>query len=159
TKQVYLAGLACGLVSMSLLLVSVLFETATSAAFPLLLVATALLGARFGLTVPALKTLTAAFHPAAVASSVLVLNALLGRGRALAAVCVAICVGLGFWWGLPLLSAVLLALLVLASAGLPLRSASRPRRRPRATLRRGPASRRGSGFTRRSPCFTACARP
>ena len=38
----------------------------------------------------------------------LVLNALLGVGTALAPVLVAIFVGLGFWWGLPALSAILL---------------------------------------------------
>jgi MFS family permease len=101
TKKVYLAGLGCGLVSMLLLILSTFFESDTSAAFPLLLVATAFLGAGFGLTVPSLNTLTAAFHPEGVASSVLVLNALLGLGTALAPVFVAIFVGLGFWWGLP----------------------------------------------------------
>ena len=35
----------------------------------------------------------------------LVLNALLGLGTALAPVFVAIFVGLGFWWGLPVLAA------------------------------------------------------
>jgi hypothetical protein len=44
----------------------------------LLLVATAFLGVGFGMTVPALNTLTAAFHRDSVESSVLVLNALLG---------------------------------------------------------------------------------
>jgi predicted MFS family arabinose efflux permease len=125
TKRVYLAGLACGLVSMALLIVSQFFESDTSVAFPLLLVATAFLGAGFGLTVPALNILTAAFHPAAVESSVLVLNALLGLGTALAPVFVAIFVGLGFWWGLPLMSAILLSLLVVVSLGLPLRSGAR----------------------------------
>jgi fucose permease len=122
TKRVYLAGLAAGLVSMLLLIVSQFFETNTSVAFPLLLAATALLGVGFGLTVPALNTLTAAFHPSAVDSSVLVLNALLGVGTALAPVLVAIFVGLGFWWGLPVLSAILLAGLVAASLRLPLRT-------------------------------------
>ncbi len=121
TKRVYLAGLAAGLVSMALLVVSALFE-GDAGAFPLLLVATAFLGVGFGLTVPALNTLTAAFHPGRVASSVLVLNALLGLGTALAPVFVAIFDGLGFWWGLPVLSAGLLALLLVASAGLPLRT-------------------------------------
>ena len=55
TKRVYLAGLAAGLVSMLLLIVSQFFETDTSVAFPLLLVATAFLGVGFGLTVPALN--------------------------------------------------------------------------------------------------------
>jgi MFS family permease len=125
TKQVYMAGLACGLVSMVLLIVSQFFESNTSVAFPLLLVATAFLGAGFGLTVPALNLLTAAFHPAGVESSVLVLNALLGLGTALAPVFVAIFVGLGFWWGLPLLSAILLSTLAVGSLGLPLRTEAR----------------------------------
>jgi len=122
TKRIYLAGLACGLVSMLLLIVSTFFESNTSVVFPLLLVATAFLGAGFGLAVPALNTLTAAFHPDAVDSSVLVLNALLGVGTALAPVLVAIFVGLGFWWGLPALSAILLTGLIMVSSGLPLRS-------------------------------------
>jgi MFS family permease len=125
TKRVYLAGLTCGLVSMLLLIISQFFESDTSVAFPLLLVATAFLGVGFGLTVPALNILTAAFHPAAVESSVLVLNALLGLGTTLAPVFVAIFVGLGFWWGLPLTSAILLAALVVASLGLPLRAGVR----------------------------------
>jgi MFS family permease len=117
TKRVYLAGLACGLVSMALLIVSTLFEPE---AFPLLLVATAFLGVGFGLTVPSLNTLTAAFHPAAVESSVLTLNALLGVGTVLAPVLVAVFVGLGFWWGLPVLSAAALTALLVLSLGLPL---------------------------------------
>jgi hypothetical protein len=50
----YLAGLAGGLVSMLLLIVSQFFESELSVAFPLLLVATAFLGVGFSLTVPAL---------------------------------------------------------------------------------------------------------
>jgi MFS family permease len=137
TKRVYLAGLAAGLVSMALLVVSTLFE-GDAGAFALLLVATAFLGVGFGLTVPALNTLTAAFHPGRVASSVLVLNALLGLGTALAPVFVAIFDGLGFWWGLPVLSAALLALLLVASAGLPLRTGDED-----AGLETAPAAARG----------------
>jgi len=122
TKRVYLAGLGCGLVSMLLLIVSQFFESNTSVAFPLLLVATGFLGAGFGLTVPALNLLTSAFHPAAVDSSVLVLNALLGLGTVLAPVLVAIFVGLGFWWGLPAVSSILLTGLLAISFGLPLRT-------------------------------------
>jgi MFS family permease len=99
TKRVYLAGLGAGLVSMVLLIVRRAFESEIAVAFPLLLVATAFLGVGFGLTVPALNTLTAAFHPDKVESSVLVLNALLGLGTTLAPVFVAIFVGLDFWLG------------------------------------------------------------
>ena len=124
TKGVYLLGLACSLVAMGLLLVSALVKSDQSAAYPLLLTATGFLGAGFGLTVPALNTYAAAFHPAGVDSAVLVLNALLGLGTVLAPVFVAVFVGLGFWWGLPVLSAVLLAVLLAVSVRLPLRAAS-----------------------------------
>jgi MFS family permease len=121
-KRVYLVGLAASLVAMGLLVTSTLFTHEQSVAYGLLLAATACLGAGFGLTVPTLNTFTARFHPAAIDRSVLVLNALLGLGTALAPLFVAIFVGLGFWWGLPVLSSVLLAGLLLISSRLPLRA-------------------------------------
>lgn len=120
-KRVYLAGLLSSLVAMMLLVLSAPVA-GRPGAFALLLVATAFVGTGFGLTVPALNTLTAAFHPAAVDRSVLILNALLGLGTALAPVFVAVFVGLGFWWGLPVLSAVLLAAIIVVSLSLPLRA-------------------------------------
>ena len=80
-KALLLAGLLADLASMVLLIVSWLVVHQHAAAFTLLLVATACLGAGFGLCVPALNTLAAAFHPAAVDRSVLVLNALLVWAR------------------------------------------------------------------------------
>jgi MFS family permease len=121
TKRVYLAGLAAGLLSMTLLLVSALVA-GDAGAYPLLLLATAALGVGFGLTVPALNTFTAAFDPDRAARSILVLNALLGLGTVLAPVFVAVFDGLGFWWGLPLTSAILLCVLIAVSARLPLRA-------------------------------------
>jgi MFS family permease len=79
-------------------------------------------GVGFGLTVPALNTFAAAFFPHKVDAAVLVLNALLGLGTALAPAFAALFVGLGFWWGLPVLSTVLLVLLLLAVGRLPLRA-------------------------------------
>jgi MFS family permease len=119
TKRVYLAGLCAGFVSMTLLLASAPIA-GESGAYALLLLATACLGAGFGLTVPALNTMTAHFHPDAPDRAVLVLNALLGFGTVLAPVFVAIFDGLDVWWGLPVTSAVFLAVLVLVSARLPL---------------------------------------
>ena len=101
TKKLYVFGLLANLVAMSLLVVSQFFTGQESTAYALLLLATASLGVGFGLTVPALNTFTAAFNPSKVDASVLVLNALLGLGTALAPVFVALFVGLGFWWGLP----------------------------------------------------------
>ena len=125
SKRVYMMGLAASLVSMGLLVISTLLTDDQSSAYALLLIATAFLGAGFGLTVPAINTYAAVFHPAAVDKSVLTLNALLGLGTALAPLFVAMFVGLGFWWGLPVLSLVLLAALLLVSMRLPLRSGAR----------------------------------
>jgi MFS family permease len=125
TKRVFLAGLLADLVSMALLIISTSFTSNQPLAYGLLLAPTACLGAGFGLTVPAINALTAAFHPGRVDASVLVLNALLGLGTTLAPVFVAIFVGLGFWWGLPVTSVVLLLALVAVSAGMPLRAGAR----------------------------------
>jgi len=118
-KRVLLAGLTANLSAMLVLVLTTAVE-GEPAAFPLLLLATALLGTGFGLTVPVLNTYAAAFEPDRPDRAVLTLNALLGLGTALAPVFVAVFVGLGFWWGLPVLSAVLLVLLLLAVARLPL---------------------------------------
>ena len=120
SKRVLLLGLTANICSMLVLVLTTAFED-EPAAYPLLLVATGLLGAGFGLTVPVLNTYAAAFQPDRADRAVLTLNALLGLGTALAPVFVAVFVGLGFWWGLPVLSTVLLVLLLLAAARLPLR--------------------------------------
>ncbi len=119
-KSVYLAGLTANLASMALLAASAAVA-GRPAGYPLLLAATACLGLGFGLTVPAINTYTAAFHPGAVDRSVLVLNALLGLGTAAAPVFVAIFVGLGAWVGLPILAGLLLVGLAAISLRLPLR--------------------------------------
>ena len=140
---------------MGLLVASTPFTDDQALAYGLLLVATACLGVGFGLTVPTLNTFTATFHPDAVDRSVLVLNALLGLGTALAPVFVAIFVGLGFWWGLPVLSAILLAGLIVASRP-PAAAHRQPQRGDRPG--RGRRSRAGSRCTPPSPCSTASAR-
>ena len=62
------------------------------------------------------------------------LNALLGLGTVLAPVFVAIFDGLGFWWGLPLTVAVLLAVLIVVSLRLPLAGRSHPCRQASTRL-------------------------
>ena len=134
TKRVYLAGLAAGLVSMVVLIVSQFLTKDEMLAYGLLLVATAFLGVGFGLSVPALNTFAAAFHPEAVDRAILTLNALLGLGTVLAPVFVAIFVGLGFWWGLPVTSAILLVALIAVSLRLPLEVQVRPAEAGQARL-------------------------
>ena len=112
-KRVLLCGLAADLAAMTLLFVSQFVAGQHALAYGLLLAATGFLGGGFGFVVPALNTFTAAFFPARVDAAVLTLNALLGLGTALAPVFALGFVGLGFWWGLPVLvGAVTLALLV-----------------------------------------------
>ena len=151
-----MAGLMASLVAMGLLVTSAAFTDDESVAYALLLVATACLGAGFGLAVPTLNTFTAVFHPATTDRSVLVLNALLGLGTALAPLFVAIFVGLGFWWGLPVLS--------LGAARRPAPRQCPPAverghaRRRAAASDRTSASPPASGCTPSSPCCTASAR-
>ena len=142
TKRVYMAGLAANLASMLLLIASRLVNTDQAVAYPLLLAATGCLGAGFGLTVPSLNTFTAAFHPEAIDQSVLVLNALLGLGTALAPVFVAIFLGLGFWVGLPLLSGALLLALFAMSLRLPFLVDTRGEGAPARERVRGSTSRK-----------------
>jgi MFS family permease len=119
-KQVFLLGLAADLLSMALLFVSQFATGDHLLAYCILLAATACLGIGFGLAVPALNTFTAAFFPKKVDRAVLTLNALLGLGTALAPVFAILFVGLGFWWGLPILMSGLTLTLLLFSLGLPL---------------------------------------
>lgn len=115
TKKIYLLGLFANLLSMSLLVASRFVMHNHSLAYGVLLLATSCMGIGFGLTVPALNTFAAAFFTKNVDRAVLMLNALLGLGTALAPVFVAIFVGLGIWWGLPVLVAVMILGLLLIS--------------------------------------------
>lgn len=119
-KRMLVYGLIGDLAAMSLLVLSQFFIDQATLAYAMLLLATTSLGIGFGLAVPALNTLAAAFAPAAADRAVLQLNALLGLGTALAPVLVALFLGLGFWWGLPLAAALLLVVLIVRSSALPL---------------------------------------
>ena len=150
-KRVLLVGLAANLASMALLVGSRFAMGSHAAAFALLLGATAFMGIGFGLTVPAINVLAASLFPRRVDVAVLALNALLGLGTALAPVLVAVFVGLGVWWGLPLAVGVLL-LARCSSGARPCRSS--PLARAEAHRER----RGGSGCSPRSRSATASSR-
>jgi MFS family permease len=116
TKRIYLLGLLANLLAMTLLIASRFVMHDHSLAYGILLGATGCMGIGFGFTVPALNTFASAFFPKNVDRAVLVLNALLGLGTALAPAFVAIFVGLGIWWGLPALVAGLILGLLMFSA-------------------------------------------
>ena len=123
-KRVFLIGLAADLLSIALLFGSQFATGIHPLAYGLLLAATGFLGIGFGFVVPALNTFTAAFFPKKVDQAILTLNALLGVGTALAPIFATIFVGLGFWWGLPILMGGFTLGLILFSLRLPLEDGS-----------------------------------
>ena len=125
-KRMLIAGLVGDLLAMTLLVVSQAFIGDGALPYAMLLLATTSLGLGFGLTVPALNTLTAGFFPATADRAVLMLNALLGLGTALAPVLVALFVGIGWWWGLPTVVTILVAALILSCIPLPFRIEDAP---------------------------------
>jgi hypothetical protein len=104
---------------MALLAFSGLVMSNRSLVYGLLLSATACLGIGFALVTPALNVLAASFAPTATDQAVLIVNALLGAAAALAPVLLIVFVGLGFWWGLPVLAAAALLTLLIVSTRLP----------------------------------------
>src|SRR5215469_8270117 len=142
-KRVLLLGLGSNLVSMALLASSNFLLSSTSLAYGILLFATATLGLGFGTTVMACNTYAEKFFPDRADSAVLALNALLGTGTALAPLFVAVFLGLGVWWLMPVVVAVALLVLLLFSARAPLQVAA-------DRSAQGPAQ-SGAGFLRGLP--------
>ncbi|MEX1013388.1 MAG: MFS transporter [Waddliaceae bacterium] len=112
SKVTFSLGLFANLTSMSLFAFSALIVKETILVYPLLLLATSFLGIGFGLTVPTINTIAALLRPKQVNTVILVLNALLGIGTVLAPLFITIFIGLGIWWGLPVLLVISLALLI-----------------------------------------------
>jgi hypothetical protein len=119
TTLAYRLGLGCTLLAMILLVVSEVVHGIPPADYPLILTADAFIGAGFGLGFPSLLSYGRILHPASPESSVLVLNALLALGLAAAPVLVSAFVHIRLWWGLPVLLAVLIIVLLALSPGLP----------------------------------------
>ena len=143
TRRVYLSGSPRTCVAMVAARRQLAVHRATSPSpTDCCLLATTSLGVGFGFTVPALNTFTAAFNPTKVDSSVLVLNALLGLGTALAPLFVAVFVGLGFWWGLPVLTGAACSPGSSSSAS---RCRCRPAHRSPPATAASPAARRHPG--------------
>ncbi len=118
-RRVLLVGLAADALSMGLLASTALLTRNHAAIYPILLCATGCLGFGFAVVTPALNVLSGDFEPQAVDRAVLIVNALLGAAAALAPVLLAVFVGLGIWWGLPLLACVAMLVLFATSTRLP----------------------------------------
>src|SRR5215467_4105064 len=119
-KRVLQAGLGANLLAMTLLAASRLLIDRSDAAYGILLVATGSLGFGFGAAVMAMNTFVQKFSPGREDRSVLALNALLGAGTALAPLFVAIFIGAGVWWLMPVMVAVAVAGLLFVSTKEPL---------------------------------------
>lgn len=143
--RVFQCGLAANLAAMLLLLGSQFLNGAV--AYGTLLAATSFMGLAFGLTVPTINTFAAAFFPDRADRAILALNTLLGLGTALAPAFVAVFVGFGMWWGLPILVAVLAGALLLFTLPLQMETGM-------AVSGRNPGS---SPFPRRFWIFAAVA--
>ncbi len=130
SRLVYIVGLSLGLAAAGLLLASSQIEGDRALAYPLLLAASACIGAGFGLTVPILLAYTRYLHPCAEDVSVLALNATIAIGALAAPGVAALFVHMRHWLGLPALSAALLIALLLRSKCLPrhVGAPHRPRR-------------------------------
>jgi hypothetical protein len=118
-KRVLLVGFSADALSMCLIASTVLLTVHHALTYPVLLCATACLGFGFAVVTPALNVLSGDFDPQAVDRAVLIVNALLGAAAALAPVLLAGFVGLGIWWGLPLLTCVAMLVLLAESLRLP----------------------------------------
>ena len=103
-KAMLSVGLVADVVAMALLLASTGLEGET-AAFPVLLLATASLGLGFGTTLSCLSTYAGGFLPDRREVALTSLNVLLGLGTALSPVLIALFTDLAEWWYLPLVPA------------------------------------------------------
>jgi MFS family permease len=130
SKLAYILGLCLGLAASGLLIASSQVERDHSLAFPLLLAASACIGAGFGMTVPVLLAYSRFLHACAEDVSVLGINALIAVGALIAPGVATAFVDMGRWLGLPALSAALLIVLLLRSNCLPrhVGAPQRPRR-------------------------------
>ena len=157
-KRVLLLGLGANLVSMALLLISATVKDDESVAYPLLLLATGFLGAGFRADRPVAEHLRGGVPPGRGGPGRPGAQRLAGARHRAGAGVRGVFVGLGFWWGLPLLSASAAG----GSAGRrsPAAAGGAVRTRPGAAQAATPSGGipPGSGCSRASPCCTGCAR-
>ncbi len=132
-KIVFFLGIISNLISMVLLSTSALVMH-EAIAYPFLLLATGFLGIGFGLTVPTLNTMAALIYPFDVNSTILKLNALLGLGTALSPILIALFVHLHAWWGLPVILAIAMIVLLVFTVPLDLPGGKVPKNQREKTL-------------------------
>jgi MFS family permease len=116
-KRAYRAGLGCSLLGLALLIATEWAERLASS-YPLLLTATAFVGAGFGLTLPFLRSYAVSFKPLRARRQILLVNGLVAVGMATAPLYVLATRATAIWWSLPLLLGVVVAVQMLLSRSL-----------------------------------------
>jgi len=114
-KAVYRAGLIFNILAMVLIAASQLICPDHHAAYILVILGTAFVGAGFGTTLPTINVYATNFFPKNSASALTVLHTLLGIGTALAPLLVTIFVKQIGWWLLPVIAVAALVLLLMGA--------------------------------------------
>jgi MFS family permease len=126
TRLAYRIGLALSLLGICLLLTVALIQDARAVAYPLMWIATALLGAGFGLAVPILFAYARFLHAAAEDLSVIAVNGFIGLGAIAAPFAADLLASIHLWWVVALLAAGLLVMQLVMSSRLPASVGARP---------------------------------
>ncbi|MEL7234741.1 MAG: MFS transporter, partial [Chloroflexota bacterium] len=112
-------GLLFTALAMGLLIASN-FVIGTALVFPVLLAATAAIGAGFGFTISALNAYAFDLFPGKEDSAVTAIHVMTGTGQVGAALILSLFVGTGQWWGAPMAIAIAVGAMLLFQLRLPL---------------------------------------
>jgi MFS family permease len=116
-RHVYLAGLSCSLAGI-VLLVATEWAERLAFSYPLLLAATALVGAGFGLSFPFARCYAVSLKPLRARRQILLVNGLVAAGAAAAPVFALVTRVTSIWWSLPVVLGILLVAEMLLSRSL-----------------------------------------
>lgn len=115
--RLYRAGLTCSLAGLALL-VATEWAARLPVTYPLLLAATAFVGAGLGLTFPFVRSAAAGLKPVRGRRQVILVNALVAAGMATAPAYALATTGTAIWWSLPVLLGVFVIAAMLLSRSL-----------------------------------------
>lgn len=125
-RSTLMLGFTANAVAMGLMTASALPGFDHTAAYVVLLCATSLLGMGFALVTPTLNVQAGTLESGKRDRAVLIVNALLGGSAAAAPVLLIVFVGLGFWWGLPLVCAAGMVALIVCCTRVPFAGSNKP---------------------------------
>lgn len=122
-KRIFLLGIFSYVLAMFLLILSSAYMGVRGAAYGLALVSIVGVGLGIGTTLTALNTYAAAFFPGRSEAALTGLYGIMGMGMAAGPLVVGAFIGLGAWWGMPLLIGAVFMLPLFAGMALPMEAA------------------------------------